>query len=67
MESNLPATQTETALAETATAAAVATDAPAEPAAPIQRPLSVAFLPLALAAFTIVAFVIAAWTFLAAS
>ena len=32
---------------------------------PAKRPVSVAFLPLALATFVIVAFVIAAWTFLA--
>lgn len=55
MSSNLPATRTE----------------PIEPAPrtpmPPSRPLSVAFLPLALVAFIIVAFVIAAWTFLAAA
>ena len=43
---------------------------PAEPAAheaPLpRRPLSVAYLPLALVVFVILAFVIAAWTFLAA-
>jgi hypothetical protein len=35
--------------------------------APARRPLSVAFLPLALVVFVVVAFVIAAWTFLAAA
>ena len=34
---------------------------------PASRPVSVAFLPLALAAFMIIAFVMAAWTFLAAA
>ncbi|MGZ8476059.1 MAG: hypothetical protein ACXWWQ_07575 [Candidatus Limnocylindria bacterium] len=61
MESNLPATQTETALAP-----AAELDAGARPAPPPQRPLSVAYLPLALVVFTILAFAIAAWTFLAA-
>ena len=61
MESNPPATGTETGLVE-------ADDArPAlEAQHPISRPLSVAFLPLALTVFVIVAFAIAAWTFLAA-
>jgi hypothetical protein len=55
MSSNLPATRTE----------------PIDPAErtplPPSRPVSVAFLPLALVAFIILAFVIAAWTFLAAA
>jgi hypothetical protein len=34
---------------------------------PVSRPMSVAFLPLALAAFVIIAFVMAAWTVLAAA
>jgi hypothetical protein len=57
MDSNLPATRP---------------DAPVtsgdEPAAPLPRrqPLSVAYLPLALVAFLVIAFVIATWTFLAA-
>jgi len=55
MSSNLPATRTE----------------PIEPGAPApmppRRPVSVAFLPLALVAFIILAFVIAAWTFLASA
>ena len=57
MEPNLPATTTETGLVE------------AEEQAPLppRQPLSVAFLPLALVAFVIVAFAIAAWTFLAAA
>jgi hypothetical protein len=60
MEPNLPATGSDTALAEAG--------APAEerPAPPARRPVSVAFLPLALAAFVVIAFAIAAWTFLAA-
>ena len=58
MEPNLPATTTDTGLVEAE-----------EPAAPLppRQPLSVAFLPLALVAFVIVAFAIAAWTFLAAA
>lgn len=49
---NLPATQDE---------------APAgtPPPLPAERPLGVALLPLALASFVILAFVMAAWTFLA--
>lgn len=35
--------------------------------APPGQPVSVAFLPLALAVFVIIAFVLAAWTFLAAA
>jgi hypothetical protein len=38
-----------------------------EPVLAPQRPLSVAFLPLALVTFVIIAFVVAAWTFLAAT
>jgi hypothetical protein len=62
MESNLPATSSETALVESG--AAPIADAPVP--APVSQPLSVAFLPLALATFVLVAFAIAAWTFLAA-
>lgn len=36
------------------------------PPAPRGQPVNVAFLPLALAVFVIIAFVLAAWTFLAA-
>lgn len=56
MERNLPATRPD-----------AATDAAEH--APLERrqPLSVAFLPLALIAFVILALVIAAWTFLAAA
>jgi hypothetical protein len=61
MESNLPATRTETALAP-----AAELDAGVRPAPP-QRPLSVAYLPLALVVFTLLAFAIAAGTFLAAA
>jgi hypothetical protein len=43
----------------------VAGDEPPPPA-PRSQPVNVAFLPLALAVFVIVAFVLAAWTFLAA-
>ena len=61
MESNLPATSSETGLTE------VGEPAPEQRAArPPSQPVSVAFLPLALVAFLILAFVIAAWTFLAA-
>ena len=59
-ETNLPATQTDTRLAE---AGDVAHPAPLG----TRRPISVAFLPLALAAFVILAIAIAAWTFLATS
>ncbi|HEX2884013.1 MAG TPA: hypothetical protein VHQ42_05510 [Candidatus Limnocylindria bacterium] len=55
MERNLPATTTD----------APPADQPATAPLPARRPVSVAFLPLALATFVIVAFVIAAWTFLA--
>lgn len=57
MDRNLPAIRSETALTE------------AEDRAPLPRrqPMSVAFLPLALVAFIILAFVIAAWTFLSAA
>ena len=59
-----PAEPSVPAVAE-AIAPAMGFDEPA-PAAPGQ-PVSVAFLPLALAAFVIIAFVLAAWTFLAAA
>ena len=58
MESNLPATRPDPSIAERA-------DAPVEPL-PRKQPLSVAFLPLALVVFILLAFVIATWTFLAA-
>ena len=56
MDRNLPATRPDPA-------------ADAAERAPLERrqPLSVAFLPLALVTFVILAFVIAAWTFLAAA
>lgn len=55
MESNLPATRSET-------------DADLElTPLPSRQPLSVAFLPLALITFIVLALVIAAWTFLAAT
>jgi hypothetical protein len=56
MTANLPAPAPDRALVE------------AEEHEPLPRrqPISVAFLPLALVAFVILAFVIAAWTFLAA-
>jgi hypothetical protein len=56
MDSNLPATRND--------AAALETDE--RPALPRKQPISVAFLPLALVAFIILAFAIATWTFLAA-
>lgn len=55
MTTNLPATQDD----------APAASAEAHPPLAVERPLGVALLPLALAAFVILAFVIAAWTFLA--
>ncbi len=57
MSSNLPATREETPTTRR--------DEPM-PLAP-QRPLSVAFLPLALITFLLLAIIIAAWTFLAAA
>ena len=62
MDRNLPATRSETALTETAL-----TGTDARPSLPRRQPLSVAFLPLALVAFFILAFAIAAWTFLSAA
>ena len=56
MERNLPATRPD-----------AATDGAERAALAPRRPLSVAFLPLALVAFVILALVIAAWTFLAAA
>jgi hypothetical protein len=56
MDSNLPATRAEAAAAET----------DERPALPRRQPVSVAFLPLALVTFVILAFAIATWTFLAA-
>lgn len=57
MERNLPATHDE----------AARQPSPEAPMEPPPRPVSVAFLPLALAAFVVLAFVIAAWTFLHAA
>lgn len=57
MEQNLPATRTESPLVE----------ADGRSAVPPERPISVAYLPLALVAFTIIAFAIAVWTFVSAS
>lgn len=57
MSSNLPATREDTPT--------IRRDEPM-PLAP-KRPLSVAFLPLALITFLLLAFIIAAWTFLAAA
>ncbi|MDQ4036483.1 MAG: hypothetical protein M3153_11230 [Chloroflexota bacterium] len=57
MESNLPATRDET------------TVAPAEDGVTLapRQPLRVAFLPLALVTFVLLALTIAAWTFLVAA
>lgn len=54
MEPNLPATRDDVAIA----------DPEARAPLPARRPLSVAYLPLALVTFIVLAFVIAAWTFL---
>ena len=56
MESNLPATRTD----------AVAAESDERPALPRRQRVSVAFLPLALVVFIILAFAIASWTFLSA-
>jgi hypothetical protein len=58
MESNLPATRPDAELA-------VRDDSSVEPLPRRQR-LSVAFLPLALVTFILLAFAIATWSFLAA-
>jgi len=55
MTTNLPATQDDLP---------TATVEPQPPLA-VERPIGVALLPLALASFVILAFVMAAWTFLA--
>ncbi|MEO6295388.1 MAG: hypothetical protein ABIP01_03480 [Candidatus Limnocylindria bacterium] len=60
MDRNLPATRSETALAEV-------TGTDDRVPLPRRQPISVAFLPLALVTFIILAFVIAAWTFLSAT
>ncbi|HEX2844856.1 MAG TPA: hypothetical protein VHP64_06360 [Candidatus Limnocylindria bacterium] len=57
MDRNLPANRPEDAPADTDHRPPVAAD----------RPLSVAFLPLALITFIILAFTIAAWTFLSSA
>jgi hypothetical protein len=57
MTTNLPATQDE----------APATPVEAPPPLAVDRPLGVALLPLALAAFVILAFVMAVWTFVASA
>ena len=59
MSSNLPARRDEAP----ATGSGSDDRMPLEP----QRPLSVAFLPLALVTFILLALIIAAWTFLAAA
>ena len=55
MDSNLPATRTD----------AIPLESDARPSLPRRQPVSVAFLPLALVSFIILAFAIATWTFLA--
>ena len=54
MERNLPATQDDGPVDES----------PETPMEPPPRPLGVAFLPLALVTFLVLAFTMAAWTFL---
>ena len=55
MEPNLPATREDLVTRD---------DPDADRPLPAQRPLSVAFLPLAIVTFLVIAFVMAAWTFL---
>jgi hypothetical protein len=55
MTTNLPATHDD----------GQATPAEIQPPLAVERPLGVALLPLALASFVILAFVMAAWTFVA--
>jgi hypothetical protein len=57
MDRNLPATRSDTALTETDDRVPL----------PRRQPISVAYLPLALLTFIILAFAIAAWTFLSAA
>jgi hypothetical protein len=59
MDPNLPATRTDPRVASDG-------ERPAPPL-PRRQPLAVAFLPLALISFIVLAFVIATWTFLAAA
>jgi hypothetical protein len=58
MDSNLPATRPDAPLA-------LPDEAPAPPL-PRRQPLNVAFVPLALVTFLVIAFIMAVWTFLAA-
>ena len=62
MSTNLPAARSDAEAAD-----AEAADAVDRPAIAPQRPVSVAFLPLGIVTFIILAFVIAAWTFLSAA
>lgn len=55
MTTNLPATQDD----------ALSTHVETQPPLAVERPVSVALLPLALASFVILAFVMAVWTFVA--
>jgi hypothetical protein len=55
MTTNLPATQDDVP----------STHVEAQPPLAVERPVGVALLPLALASFVILAFVMAAWTFVA--
>ena len=60
MDSNLPATRPDAPLA-------VHEDGARTEPLPRRQPISVAFLPLALVIFVLIAFAIATWTFLAAA
>jgi hypothetical protein len=60
MDSNLPATRPDASIA------VPEEEQPVEPL-PRNQPLSVAFLPLALVVFVLLAFIIATWTFLTAT
>ena len=62
MESSLPATRTDSDVAPAEVAPA---DAERRTVTPPSRPVSVALIPLAIVWFVIIAFVMAAWTFLA--
>jgi len=64
MDSNLPVTREETALALDTATRPEAVPNPQEQQ--VQQNLAVALLPLAIIAFLVVSFVAAAWTFLAA-
>jgi len=63
MDANLPVPREETSLTAEAGAGMASADAPQQPA--VEQNLGVALLPLAVITLLVLAFVAAAWTFLA--